>query len=1063
MSPLYSRALGLAVAGLLSACSATPDPQDAPAAATTPAATKAAPSATVRFVDATALSGIDFVHTSGRSGRKYGVETIGSGAAFFDYNNDGWIDLYAVNSADLPGYTSPTTPRNALYRNDKGTFSDIATDLGVAHPGYGMGAVAGDYDNDGDSDLFVSNFGPNVLYRNEGAAGNWRFADVTAASPIGADTSWSTGCAFADYDNDGDLDLYVANYLDYGLEADAVGDDGHLQRPRRHLAPTEYPARRDFLYRNDGDGAFTDVTEDAGLLNLKCRELGAVFLDYDNDGDADLFQGNDATPNFLYRNNGDGTFTESGLAFGVAYNEAGRPEGTMGVDAADIDGDGFQDLVMTNFQWESNTLYRNEAGGLFRDVSREIGVGDSSFDRLAFGINFFDADNDGDTDLYVANGHIDEDIDRFDPQTRYAQTDQLYRNDGGTFTDISTAAGPGFALTHVGRGSAVADYDNDGDLDLFILNTHEKAVLLRNDTRPQGHWLALRLRGTASNRDGYGARVAVHLPGHVQWLESRSASSYLSQSDPRLFFGLDTCTVAERVVVHWPSGTVQELHDVDADQVVEITEKAASGIQAARTEPRSVPASPQSTAAAKDWQAFWRQAPLVLPAAVRQAGPQPERPLAQLQSAVDTAPQAAPTRLALAEGLRLLRRYEAAVFQYRRVLELDPTLAAAHTGLGQVLSDRGDIAAARQAFAQAAATDPQAAAPHYFTGNLSVRQGRFDAAIPHYERALARDSRYLQAYINLAGLYARQTDYGPAISVLERGIKALPLNAELAFQLGRIHFIQTRFTQALQQIRRVLELTPGRGDAFELLAQIHLGLDDAAAARRTLEEGLRHAPDRPELHARLGIILLEQDQTGPAIEHLQQALKDDPDHAEVYYNLGQAYTRLNRRAEGQVLLGLFNALQEHHQDLLDSKTAIVLNPNDAQAYYRLGAVYSRMGRYEAARHAYTAALHIAPRHLDSLNNLGNIYLRLRQLNEAIATYRQVLQIDPTYARAHNNLGNAYLLTGDEDAAMAAFEQAVQADSSYRSPRKTLVQLYKKRGLHAEAQKQEQSLKHLNQP
>ena len=522
----------------------------------------------VHFADVTAAAGIHFKHTSGLSGRKYGVEALGSGAAFFDYNGDGHMDLYVVNGADLPGHVSPQPPRNALYRNrTDGRF--VETAAGVADTSYGMGCSAGDYDNDGDADIFVANFGTNVLYRNEGG----RFADITAAAIPDSDRSWSTGSAFVDYDLDGDLDLYVANYLDYQFETDPLDETGRLKKDRRHYAPTEYPGRRDFLYRNEADGRFVDVTEEAGLFSLEGRELGAVFFDWDGDGDPDLFQANDATPNFLYRNEGDGSFSEIGLAAGAAYNEAGKPEGGMGTDIADTDGDGHLEIVVTNFQWESNTLYQSKGDGLWRDRSTASGLGAPSFDRLAFGVNFFDIDRDGDPDLYVANGHIDENIADFDPQVSHGQRDQLFLNDGqGRFAEISAQAGPFFQRAMVGRGAATADYDNDGDGDLFVVNSNQPAVLLRNDTASANHWLTLRLVGTRSNRDGLGSRVTVRTGDREQTQQTRSSFSYLSQSDPRLFFGLGAYDRADRIDIAWPSGVRQQLKDVEADQILNISE-----------------------------------------------------------------------------------------------------------------------------------------------------------------------------------------------------------------------------------------------------------------------------------------------------------------------------------------------------------------------------------------------------------------------------------------------------------------------------------------------------------
>ena len=1001
--------------------------------------------ADVLFVDATDEAGIDFVHTSGRSGRKYGVETIGSGAAFFDYDRDGWMDLYIVNGGDLPGYVSEQRPKNALYRNAGGEFVEIAEESGVADAGYGMGVNTGDYDNDGDADIFVTNFGANALYRNEGMEAGWHYRDITAQTILGDDKSWSTGASFVDVDLDGDLDLYVANYLDYSFEEGEFQTAGGLRRPRRHLAPTEYPGRREFLFRNDG-GRFADITAAVGLLNVECRELGAVFFDFDEDGDPDLFQGNDATPNFLFRNDG-GRFVEVGLFAGVAFNEGGKPEGTMGVDAADIDGDGRLDLAMTNFQWESNTLYRNQGDGLFKDASMAAGLAATSLDRLAFGINFLDADLDGDPDLYVVNGHIDEDIDRFDPQASYAQRDQLYLNDGsGRFTEI--AAGLELTAALVGRGSAVADYDNDGDPDILLVNTAQRAVLLRNETRAKGQWLALDLKGSASNRDGYGARVAVDVGGRVQIAEKRSAASYLSQNDARLFFGLGTGERAERVVIDWPSGVRQELGPLRGGQVVEGVEPDAATTRAVAP---VAAAGETAEGDASPWRVLWREAPLVLPAKTRAALPPLERSVAELQAVEDKTPD---VHIELGSAWARGRDYAAAEASFRRALALDQGAAPAWVGLGRLYADRGDAERAISALERAIALDGQLAEPHYLLGNIRLRQQRLEAAVPHYDRAISLQPDYLQAYFNLGGLHARQTDYGPAVDVLRRGLRALPGEVELMFQLARVYYAQARHAEALDRLAAVIAADPGRAEAHELVAQIHLAGEDDRAAAVALRRGLAADSTSAALQARLGLLLLQQGGADEALVLLQRALRADPDRDEVYYNLGQALLRRGRAAEGRQLLEYFRALQGEHQKLLDYKTAVVLNPNDAGAYYNLGAVYARIGRYRAATQAYQAALVIAPDHLDARNNLGNIHLRRRELAAAMAAYREVLRRDPGYARAHHNLGNAYVLAGDEARAVAAFEQAVAADPGYAKARQMLAQLYRKQGRVVEANKVE---------
>jgi len=1020
----------------------------------------------VRFVDATDAAGIDFVHTSGRSGRKYGIETMGSGVAVLDYDNDGYVDLYMVNSADLPGHVSATPPRNALYHNGRdGRFTEIGREVGVADTSYGMGCAVGDYDNDGDADLFISNVGPNVLYRNDGERdGQWRFTDIAPRTILKEDRDWSTGCAFVDYDLDGDLDLYVANYLHYELEQDVLDENGMLQRPRRHLAPTEYPGQRDFLYRNDGDDHFTDVTAEAGLLRTswKERKLGSIFFDADNDGDPDLFQGNDATPNYFYRNDGDGTFTELSLLAGVAYNEAGRPEGTMGVNAADMDGDGYQDLAMTSFQWESNTLYNNLGNSSFKDESVGSGLATTSFDKLSFGINSLDADNDGDLDLYVANGHIDEDIQEFDPQAAYAQRDQLYLNDGeGHLTDVTAQAGPGFDMKMVGRGSAVADYDNDGDLDIFTLNSNQRGVLLRNDTPPTHHWLALRLEGRRSNRDGIGARIAIHAGGRTQMLEARGASSYLSQNDPRLFFGLGEMEKVERIEIFWPSGIYQELRGVAADRFIEVMEPADQQPVARRETAIAAATAETASSASADLEHAWEMAPLSVPEAlVKSASRRTFLNLSALRAEVEAGPHEAPAHFALAAALRQRRDYPAAERSYRRALELNPGYAAARIGLGQMHGDRGDLGRAMEEFTEAIRLDSTLAEPHFLLGNIRVRMQQLDQSVPHYERAIALDPQYLHAYVNLSGTHSRQTDYGPAIQALQRGLEALPESADLRFRLGWVYFVQARYDESLEQLRQVVRQEPDRSDAHELIAQIYLTQEKIREAREALRQGLAADSTSAPLRARLGVLLREQGALEEAILLLQRAVRENPDREEAYYNLAQAYLSRGEEERAGVLLRQFKLLQDNHQDILDHKTAIMLNPNDAQAYFNLGAVYSRIGRNEAARHAYGAALMIDPRHVEARNNLGNVYFRRRQLARAIEQYRTVLRYDSTYVRAHNNLGNALLLAGQTDRAVSAFERAVALNPEYARPRGMLAQLYAKQGRTEEAEKQRAAYRRL---
>ena len=524
---------------------------------------------TVQFVDVTEAAGITFKHVNGESGRLYYLETMGGGAAFFDYNNDGDLDLYIVNSAPLPGFVADTPPMNVLYRNngDKG-FTDVTVEAGVGHPGYGMGCGTADYDNDGDPDLYVTNFGKNVLYRNNG---DGTFTDVTVHAGVDNGDRWSSSCAFVDYDHDGNLDLYVVNYLDYNIAEDGEWYD--TSGKRIFSNPRVYEGVSDTLYRNNGDSTFTDVTQRAGVYNDTGKGLGVTSGDYDNDGRVDIYVANDTTPNFLYRNMGDGTFMDLSVIAGVAYNEDGIAEGGMGVDFGDYNNDGSLDIFVTNFSRETNTLYRNNSNGIFTDVTYMAHLGDPTFLKLGFGTKFFDADNDGDLDLFVANGHVYSTVESQSDTIEYAQTDQLFLNmEGSSFLDVSQECGTYFSMKRVSRSAAFGDYDNDGDTDIFVVNLNQKAVLLRNDGGNGNNWLKIKTVGVKSNRDGIGARIKVVTRSHTQIREVQAGSSYLSGHDLRLIFGLGADTEVREVKITWPSGLEQTLAEVEANQFLIITE-----------------------------------------------------------------------------------------------------------------------------------------------------------------------------------------------------------------------------------------------------------------------------------------------------------------------------------------------------------------------------------------------------------------------------------------------------------------------------------------------------------
>ncbi|MCH8956636.1 CRTAC1 family protein [candidate division KSB1 bacterium] len=501
---------------------------------------------------------------------------MGSGCAFFDYDNDGDLDIYLVNGAPLPGYSAKETPTNMLYQNQgDGRFTDVTKQAGVGDTGYGIGCAVADYNNDGFVDIFLTNFGTNVLYRNNG---DGTFSDVTLAARVD-DDNWSASAAFLDYDNDGDLDLYVVNYVNFTIKNHIKCGQGS-RGIRAYCHPNAYDGVADILYRNNGDGTFSDVTMKAGIYNPSGKGLGVVCGDIDNDGDQDIYVANDKTPNFLFRNNGDGTFSEMGLQSGVGYNEDGVSEAGMGVDLGDYDGDGYLDIFVTNFSNETNTLYQNQRSGFFRDMTYVSGLGISSLLSLGFGTNFFDFDLDGDLDIYVTNGHVLDNVELFKDNITYAQPDQLFGNNGqGFFTDVSEKLGRDFQIAKVGRGAAFGDYDNDGDIDVLISNNNQTANLFRNDSGNHNNWLKIKTVGTKSNRDGIGARVKVVSGSLVQIEEVRSAGSYLSANDLRLTFGLEKLNKIDSVEIRWPSGLTESYRDLPVNHLLILKEGASYQLQ----------------------------------------------------------------------------------------------------------------------------------------------------------------------------------------------------------------------------------------------------------------------------------------------------------------------------------------------------------------------------------------------------------------------------------------------------------------------------------------------------
>lgn len=513
------------------------------------------------FLDVTESAGIQFEHTDGRSGKRLFNEFLGSGGGFFDYDGDGDLDIYLINGASQNGNVDEMPTHNVLYRNDgDGTFTDVTETAGVGSTSYGTGATVGDYDNDGDLDLYVTNFGEDQLYQNQG---DGTFKDVTQGAGVG-NREWGTSCVFVDVDNEGHLDIYVTNYAIYNPKEDKPCDERGVHV---YCGPHAYSPVHDTLYLSDGDGTFTDVSKQSRPSNLvPMHGLGVTFGDYDGDGDVDLYVANDQDPNFLLQNDGKGEFLEVALISGVCYNDMGKEEAGMGTDFGDYNNDGKLDITVSNYQTETNTLYHNHDSSFFIDNTILSGIAEITHGYLGWGIKFFDYDNDGYQDIFVANGHLMDNISELEKHVSYPQKNLLFRNLGdGTFANVVSGE-DGLSLKKVSRGAAIGDYDNDGDLDILVTNCNQRADLLKNAVGNRNNWIQIKLDGLKSNRSGFGAKIKVVTGGHVQYREVHSGGSYLSFHDIRAHFGVGKSEKLDLLEVQWPSGQIDKKTDLDVNK-----------------------------------------------------------------------------------------------------------------------------------------------------------------------------------------------------------------------------------------------------------------------------------------------------------------------------------------------------------------------------------------------------------------------------------------------------------------------------------------------------------------
>ena len=931
-----------------------------------------------RFVDRTDDSGLSFEHVSGSPEQRYILESMAAGAAFFDADGDEDLDLFVVNSSRVPG--PPAGVSNRLFENvptDAGTraFVDRTAQSGLLRGGWGMGCAVGDTDNDGDVDLYVTYWGVNVLYENQG---DGHFRDITTIAAAG-DRGWGTSAVFVDLDDDGFLDLFVANYLDFDLGKPPGGGlpCSGWRGLDVYCGPHGMHPQANVLYHNEGGNRFADWSVRAGVGNDLQASLGVVTGDFDGDGDADVYVANDGYPNTLYINDGAGHLTEAGALMGAAYSEDGRAQAGMGVAAGDYDGDGDLDLLITHFSDDVNTLYQNQGDGRFRDHTAASGLSLSVRPFLAWGTGFFDADNDGWLDLFVANGHIYPQVDTHPSGYRYAQRNLLFRNVHGHFTEIGLDAG--LTREQVSRGTAFGDYDDDGDVDLVVVNLNDQLQLLHNLGTKANHWLGVRLLSRFGGRDAIGARAQLAAGGQLQSRQVQTSSGYLSHSDPRLLFGLGLQSQVDSLVVHWPGGRRQVLRDLEVDRYHVIHEGQSTtvfGVQ--RQDPVQATAAPAQPAAAVASEHVYR-------------------------------PPA---------GWTTQQHYEAAVQLHRQ-----GRFEEASAALGWIVE-----------------RDPGYLPAHYSLAvSLFSGMGRVMEARHVLEATVQLDSTRAEVYRLLGVVYLNQNEPHLATTVLERAVGLTPRSWEDISWLGLAYLRLGNLARAEQAFLDAARLAPWKPQPHLHLADLYERRSDSgrAAAHRRDFERLRPAEDAVDRDLRqvrefpmdarvrysLGLDYLAQGRHRDAAGTFEAALQIDSTMAAAYHGLGAAhhlqgdaaaaipfYLRATQLDSTRLtaLADLARACFEQRrfeQALWAYGRALTLDPSRLDLRSRRGYVLALAGHMDEGLLELERVLAADGRRIDTRQSLAEVYTAADRVADAIEQWQVVLRLDPNHKVAASRLAS----------------------------------------------------------
>ena len=947
----------------VSTLACAPDLPPTPVTPTVPATTVA-----VHFADVGTDSGLDFAQISGGPQQRYILAAMTGGGAFLDYDNDGWLDIFLVNGTTFDA-TFPTAS-NGLYRNiisdGSRAFADFTDAAGLRRSGWGTGCAVGDYDNDGDVDLYTTYWGPNVLYRNDG---DGHLSDATDVAGVG-DQRWGASAAFGDIDADGQLDLYVTNYLKFDLAAPPNG--GELCRGWKGLetfcGPHGMTAQADVLYRNEGDGRFADISESTGIAQHAYPGLGVVCTDYDNDGDADIYVANDSQPNLLYRNDGDWHLAELGAFAGVAYSEEGRAQAGMGVDAGDYDNDGDIDLFATNFSDDVNTLYQNLAGRSFADATPTAGLGGEDRPLLGWSTALFDADNDGWLDLYVANGHLYPQLNKHPAGLRYAQPNLLYWNKNGRFRRADPQRG--LAAEKVSRGTAFGDYDNDGDIDLLVINLNDAPTLLRNDGGNGHNWLGFELEGVESNRDGIGAQLRLFYAGGMLLRELKRGYGYQSAHDGRVLFGLGRETSVERVEIRWPSGRLQTIANPPLRTYLQVRENGAEQIApyTNQTPESPAPSAAHAVAATSPSAVEARNGPTPLPD-----------------------PRSSPWRAAdyYRHGVKLYQqaRYEEAVQAFATALE--DNYAPAYYSMGVVL----------------------------YSG-----LGRSEEAANLLREAVARDSSRVELFELLGRIYLSLDQAQPAAAALVHAVALDPASWERHYRLGLAYQRGSAWSKAAKAMQRAAQLAPWAPMPHLHLSRIYQELDqeDLARKERLAFARLKHQEQREdsylqqiksepidaEAHYQLGREYMKQQRYSTALTYFARATQLNPNYGLAHYGKASAHYYQQQLPEAIAA----------YQTAYRADSSLVMALSD------LGRAYHRAGRLPAAVESYQRAIQLRPDLALARSGLGQTLAAQGKTHQAIAALSQALAIDSTLVETRAGLARLLAAEGQLEQAIAEWEK-----------------------------------------